>query len=233
MNRPLYQTVIDTIIARIAEGSLAPGAMLPSEGDLGAELGVHQGTARKALIELENRGIVQRRQGRGTFVTVHTPDKALFHFFRLRHPDGSQVTPELASETVRHRAATRAERDALHGTPDRVFEIDRVRTTDGRRTVFEVSIVSAGLFPGLDDRTPLPNTLYVLYQRAYSCVIVKAEERLSAGTGPAHVTEALAIAPETPLMIAERRAIDLADRVIELRRSYYLTDGYHYDIHLS
>ena len=43
---------------------------------------------------------------------------------------------------------------------------------------------------------------------------------------------ALDIAPDTPLMIADRRAIDLADRVVELRRSYYLTDGYSYDIQL-
>ena len=232
MSRPLYQTVIDTLIARIADGTLPPGTMLPSEGDLGRELGVHQGTARKALSELEARGIVQRRQGRGTFVTVHTPDKALFHFFRLRHPDGSPVNPELAEEVVRRRKAKKSETAALFGAPDTVFEIERVRTTDGRRTVFETSVVSAALFPGLADRGTLPNTLYVLYQHAYACVIVHAEERLVAARAPVRVTDALQIAPDTPLMIADRRAIDLADRVVELRRSYYLTDGYSYDIQL-
>ena len=59
MAPPLYQVVIDTIIERIASGSLASGAMLPSETQLGAELGVSQGTARKALIELEARGLVR------------------------------------------------------------------------------------------------------------------------------------------------------------------------------
>ncbi|WP_231098362.1 GntR family transcriptional regulator [Rhodovulum sulfidophilum] len=64
MATPLYQTVIDTIVARIASGELPSGALLPSETQLGAELGVSQGTARKALSELEKRGLVQRAQPR-------------------------------------------------------------------------------------------------------------------------------------------------------------------------
>ena len=74
MAPPLYQVVIDTIVERIASGVLQSGALLPSETQLGAELGVSQGTARKALMELESRGLVQRAQGRGTFVTVRTPE---------------------------------------------------------------------------------------------------------------------------------------------------------------
>jgi len=77
---PLYKVVYDRIINRVVSGELGPGAMLPSEKDLGAEFGVSQGTARKALSQLETKGIVQRRQGLGTFVTTTTPETALFHF---------------------------------------------------------------------------------------------------------------------------------------------------------
>ena len=49
----------------------------------GAELGVSQGTARKALEELERRGIIKRRQGVGSFVAVRTPENALFQFFQI------------------------------------------------------------------------------------------------------------------------------------------------------
>lgn len=45
MELPLYQTVIDTIVTRIASGELLPGGMLPSETQLAAETGVSQGTA--------------------------------------------------------------------------------------------------------------------------------------------------------------------------------------------
>jgi len=229
----LYQNVIDRVIDRIASGALAPGAMLPSEPMLGEEFGVSQGTARKALIELERRGIVTRHQGRGTFVTVRTPESALFHFFRLRKADGTQIIPRLESETVRKRRARSAEAGILHGTPSTVIEILRVRSIEGAKVVFECSVMPAELFPGLVERAPLPNTLYALFQQAYSCAIVRAEERLGATTAGAEVAAALEVAEGTAVLVSERRAIDLSDRVVELRRSSYLTDDLRYTITLT
>ena len=67
---PLYQRVHDAVMARIVSGDLAPGAMLPSEFDLAAQYSVSQGTARKALSKLEQSGLVERHQGKGTFVAT-------------------------------------------------------------------------------------------------------------------------------------------------------------------
>lgn len=227
----LYQAVIDGVVSRIVSGALPPGAMLPAEPDLGAEYGVSQGTARKALIELERRGIVERRQGRGTFVAVRTPESALFHFFRLRKPDGGQVAPALEEQSVRRRKARAAERDALHGAPEQVFEILRVRSLEGRRALHETSVVPAALFPGLGDRTP-PNALYAFYQQAYGVAIVRADERLAVGAAGA-AGAALGVPAQTPALIVRRRAIDMADRVVELRDSVCLTEGYTYNVSLA
>lgn len=233
MQRPLYQVVIDTIVARIATGELSPGAMLPSETQLGAELGVSQGTARKALMELEARKLVQRVQGKGTFVTVQTPENALFHFFRLRNADGSRARPELVSETVRRRAATADEAASLKGAPAEVIEIARVRSLHGRAVAHETSVVPCRLFPGLEERAPLPNTLYVLFQQAYGCIIIRADEALSATVAEAPVAQALGVGRGTPVLRVDRRASDLLDRIVELRRSYYLTQDLIYKVALS
>ncbi|WP_417524385.1 GntR family transcriptional regulator [Marinovum sp.] len=233
MARPLYQTVIDTIVERIASGVLPSGAMLPSETQLGAELGVSQGTARKALIELEQRGLVQRAQGRGTFVTVRTPETSLFNFFRLRESEKTLEQPKLEREAVRSRAATEDERAALFGAPDKVIEIERVRSLQGRAVTHEISVVSATMFPGLENRQPLPNTLYVFYQQAYSVIIVRADERLGAIAASEASAGALGIAVGLPVMEVQRRAVDVLDRVVELRRSINLTEDLGYFISLS
>ncbi len=232
MDRPLYRVVIDTIVERIASGELPPGAMLPSESQLGAELGVSQGTARKALIELEQRGLVQRAQGRGTFVTVQTPESALFNFFRLRGEDGSQQAPVLESQEIRRRKSTGEERKLLFGAPAEVFEITRLRSLSGNDKVFEVSVVPTGLFPGLADRAPLPNTLYVFYQQAYSCIIVRAEEKLRAGPADATVARQLDVAEGTPVLSVDRLAIDVLDRPVERRISHALTQSHAYTVSL-
>ena len=233
MAPPLYRVVIDTIVDRIASGALPPGAMLPSEMHLGAELGVSQGTARKALMELETRGLLQRAQGRGTFVTVRTPETSLFNFFRLRKADGTQVIPELERETVRRRRATREERKLLHGEPEEVVEIERLRSLAGRDLVLEVSVVPVALFPGIADRAPLPNTLYVFYQQAYSCIIIRAEEKLRAQAADARTAEALRIEPGAPVLAVDRLAIDVLDRVVERRQSVSVTDTHSYFVSLS
>lgn len=233
MATPLYKTVIDTIVARIASGDLPSGAMLPSETQLGEELGVSQGTARKALSELESRGLVQRAQGRGTFVTVRTPETSLFNFFRLRNPDGSLCTPRLDQEKVCRRAARPEETRDLTGEPGEVIEIERVRSIEGRAVTHEISVVPVSLFPGLADRQPLPNTLYVFYQQAYSVIIVRADEHLSAIAASKEIAGVFDLAPGAPVLEIRRKAVDVLDRVVELRRWTCLTQSLDYVISLS
>ncbi|WP_420405165.1 GntR family transcriptional regulator [Nisaea sp.] len=233
LSAPLYKYVIETLIDRIASGELAPGIMLPSEADLGAELGVSQGTARKALIDLERRGIVRRRQGVGTFVAARTPESALFHFFRLRNPDGSHSVPELEEESVRRRKSSKCERETLFGRPDHVFEIERVRSIDGRRLVHEISVVPTPLFPGLPERSPLPNTLYVLYQHAYSIAIVQANENIRAVSGTPRVCERLGAAAGLPMLRVDRMARDLSGRTVEQRTSHFVTGNHCYAVELT
>jgi DNA-binding transcriptional MocR family regulator len=64
--RPIYEQVQDWIAARITTGQLTD--MLPNEYELARELGVSPGSVRKALQGLQARGLIERRQGRGTYV---------------------------------------------------------------------------------------------------------------------------------------------------------------------
>ncbi len=233
MKSPLYKVVMDTLIERITSGAMPPGSMLPSEVQLGHELGVAQGTARKALSELENRGLVQRVQGRGTFVTQRTTEDALFKFFRVRHRDGTIQEPTLLNETIRERASKKSERLVLNGEPARIFEVSRVRSLGAAFPFVEQSVVSTERFPGLKDRSPLPNTLYVFFQQAYSCMILRAEETLSAGLAGDEKADVLGVAPEAPVMEIRRKAYDALDQVVELRTMTCRTDTHHYFVSLT
>lgn len=233
MGLPLYQKVIDTVIARIAAGELLPGGILPSEFQLAAEIGVSQGTARKGLMMLEQHGIVRREQGRGTFVTARTPDSSLFNFFRLRRPDGTIIKPEVVKEEICERPADAAEQTALHGRPDTVLEIRRTRSLDGIASAIETAVVPAVLFPGLARRAPLPSALYILYQQAYGCIVLRAEESITAATASPAEAEVLGLAPGTALLRVERLATDILGRPVERRHSLYRTDGLCYKVTLE
>ena len=230
---PLYQQVHDAVMARIVSGDLAPGVMLPSEFDLAAQYAVSQGTARKALSKLELSGLVERHQGKGTFVATTTDETSLFHFFRLRHSSGAQAIPQLMSEAVRKRPANVREAAAL-GLAARapVFEIMRVRSIDDVVVCAEQSVLDVVKFPGLKDRGGLPNALYPLYQRSYGITIARADEQLRAVAVPEAVARLLALASSAPVMEVERRAIGISGEVMEFRLSYYLTQNLHYAVSL-
>jgi DNA-binding GntR family transcriptional regulator len=64
----VYVQVANDIAEQIKAGTLAPGAMLPAERDLAEIYGVAYLTARRAIRELRDRGLVVTLAARGTFV---------------------------------------------------------------------------------------------------------------------------------------------------------------------
>ncbi len=65
---PLYFQIKNVIAEQIREGRLASGELLPSEHALMQMFNVSRATIRQALGELEIEGLIERRQGVGTFV---------------------------------------------------------------------------------------------------------------------------------------------------------------------
>ena len=74
--RPLYQQVKDQLRHRVAIGVLKPGDEIPSIRQLAADIRVSVITIKRAYLELEMEGVIQTRQGRGSFVSdnVHLGD---------------------------------------------------------------------------------------------------------------------------------------------------------------
>lgn len=65
---PIYQQLVDTIRAAVKKGILVPNQQLPTVQELSGKLGIARGTIKRAYDELERAGLVDKAQGRGTFV---------------------------------------------------------------------------------------------------------------------------------------------------------------------
>jgi GntR family transcriptional regulator len=70
--RPLYLQVKEQLLHRIAVGDLKPGEEIPSIRQLAADIRVSVITIKRAYLELELEGVIQTRQGRGSFVAQNT-----------------------------------------------------------------------------------------------------------------------------------------------------------------
>jgi len=65
---PLYAQIADRVRVAVATGELDPGVSLPSVRYLASQLRVNPATVVQAYRELEQAGVVETRQGAGTFV---------------------------------------------------------------------------------------------------------------------------------------------------------------------
>lgn len=235
-SRPLYAQTEAILTQRIAEGHWAPGSMIPPEPDLAAELGVSPGTVRKALGGLERRRLIERRQGRGTFVAAHTSERALFHFFRISALDGQRRAPTSHVLDCRTVAATGEEAAPLGlDAGALVHRVKRARLIGGAACILERIWLPAARFPGfvLPVGREMPDELYVLYQRDHGVTIARAEERLAAIATAAADSALLGLAPGAPLLEIARTAFDLQDRPVERRVTLLDTEAHRYVANLD
>jgi GntR family transcriptional regulator len=118
-DRPIYRQVADILRDQITNGTLAPGAMLPSEKQLADTYGIGRDAVRQAITSLRTEGLVVTRRGERATVRVYGPRRA--------------VALD-AGTTAIARMPTEAERAALaleHGSPVIV-----VSSVDGTPTLY-------------------------------------------------------------------------------------------------
>lgn len=227
----LYMQIKDLLVTRIGNGDWLPGSIIPSEVNLAQELGVSQGTVRKAITELVENNVLTRKQGRGTFVSTHDSQRSLFYFFHIADNQGHKVLPESKVLHCRPKLASRKEAAKLEleaGTA--VIRIERVRNFSAKPTMIETITLPADAFAGLgsDGKLELPNTLYELYEKQYGITIHSAEEQLRAVAASKHDAAMLHLDVGTPLLEIERVALTLDKKPVELRVSRCSTRNHHY-----
>lgn len=70
---PVYRRIVQLLTGYIQNGTLREGAQLPTVRALAEQLGVAQGTVKRAYDELERQGILTKAAGRGSFVAYRPP----------------------------------------------------------------------------------------------------------------------------------------------------------------
>jgi GntR family transcriptional regulator len=232
--RPLYIQVRDEIVRQLADGRWQPGASLPSEQELARELGVSQGTVRKALDSLTADHLLVRRQGRGTFVAEFEESRILFQFFRLSPDSGERKFPTSSVLSRTTDKASAQERTALQlKGASKVVRIERIRHHTGTPILREILSLPADRFPGFSELKEIPNNVYQLYSQRWGIQVTKSFERLKAVAATKDDSDALRCEVGHPLLLIERVAFDINKRPVEYRRSFCLTKEMHYASDLS
>jgi len=220
---PRFMQLIDLLEREILAGLYLPGDRLPPESSLANQLGVAVGTLRKALAELETRGIVERRQGSGTYVakpeTLPSSERAaVYQFFRLERLDGGGL-PGAEVLSVELHACPATARQLQLNSRSKHWRIRRLRTLD--QTVIageEICIASshAKKLPPED----LAESLYEHYRLRFNQWVMRVEDTVGCELAPVWLNNAV---PHklTHCGVVHRSAWNQHDRIVEVSTTWF------------
>ena len=136
---PLYHQLMTRIRADIEQGTYPIGSKIPPEHELERLYQVSRVTVRRALAELTSEGLLERKQGKGTFVSTPriSQDLKSIHSFS----DSCKKNGVRAGTRVVHVTEIDADSSDISDlnlrSGDRVVETLRVRSADGEPVVLE------------------------------------------------------------------------------------------------
>ncbi|WP_286795623.1 GntR family transcriptional regulator [Microbacterium sp. UBA3394] len=132
---PMYDQLCRLLLARISQGKLKPGDLLPGEMRLCEHYGISRTVVRQALAQLEHEGVVERVKGKGTFVARPKTSESLVHTLMGLYEDVERRGGHVHSDVIRHEREDAAAdvAEALEiPVGDSVIALERLRFVDGQ-----------------------------------------------------------------------------------------------------
>ncbi|MGN9813119.1 winged helix-turn-helix domain-containing protein [Micromonospora sp. BQ11] len=71
--KPVYEQVVNDVVASIRSGTLKPGDKLPTIAELARQYNSSDNPIKRALWMLDERGWIEVHQGKGSFVAAEPP----------------------------------------------------------------------------------------------------------------------------------------------------------------
>lgn len=167
---PLFEQVMQHIRTQVQTGQVGAGYRLPSETELCLQYDVSRITVRRALKELEEEGLLERRQGKGTFVARQ---KIAIHAMALGGFQGMTKEEKREDSHVAilrkdSRPATTKEASLLGIQPqDPVYELTRRLDIQNEPIMLDRTVYDARRFPGLLDLVHDNVSTYDLMAQTY------------------------------------------------------------------
>lgn len=208
-----YQTVVNDIVDKIASGKYKPNDRLPTTEELCDLYQVSKITVKKAMDELELRGLVARRRGSGTFVKGVVPlgksaptgwsmSSQMTGFKNEILGAGHVPSTKVVEFSVEH--PNEAEAEALGLDSDEfVYRICRVRLSDGVPQVIEHTWMPINVIPNLR-MSHLEDSIYNYIEQDLGLKIASAHRTAEAVGVSEEEAPLLQVEPGTPCLEVEQ-----------------------------
>lgn len=222
---PLHVALAETLAREIRAGILTDGTRLPSERALAESLGVAVGTLRKALQDLADKGLLERKHGSGNYVRNRPTEqssntKTVYDFFRLELIAGGGLP---TADVLTVSKVTKPAGFASIGDSNEAFCIRRLRRLNNIDAALEEVWIDGSWLPSLT-KTELHDSLYWFYKNTLGFWISRVEDSVSVETVPSWMPKSLHAKVHNDNLLwgfVERLSYDQNNVCVEYSRTWF------------
>ncbi|MCL6573585.1 MAG: GntR family transcriptional regulator [Bacillus sp. (in: Bacteria)] len=215
---PLYHQLMERLKGAIEKERWSPGDKVPSENQLMNQFGVSRNTAKKAIEELVQVGILYRIQGKGTFVAKPKLEQSLMGFYSfskvLKEKGMNPKDIILKIEEIKPSAKIK---EALQlDENESVIEMKRLRCANNEPYILESSFIPKTVVTDMEQLKKVGEiSLYDLFTHQFNVVVTKAKETFEPVLIRADESEYLQTEAGRPALLLERTAYDIHGLPVE------------------
>jgi GntR family transcriptional regulator len=216
---PIYMQISEFLIREIAAGRLLDGERLAPERELAKSHGTTVRTLRKALAELEKKGLLERVQGSGNYVRASVAPESIYAMFRLELTTGGGLpTADILSSAQVAKPPDLPD----FGTSDRGYRFRRLRYLN--RIPIAVEEIWMDCDAGALNLEDISDSLYRSYQLQLGLRILRAEDRVGIGSVPEWAPTTFGKVHHAPVGFIERFSWADGLAPVEFSRTWFDTD---------
>ena len=230
--RSLYSRVEEALEALIK--GCRPGDKLPPEAELAHQMAISRATLREVLRTFDERGLIVRKHGVGTFVTgkqtiIEGGLEVLESLDAMAQRLGYQIS--IRDVAIQKQAADAVVSKQLNiPVGDPVFVITRTRVKDAMILAYMDDTVSASLVDEADLRKQFAGSVLDYLRSRLSAQPFGAQATLQAVQAPPDLAKKMKVPHGTALLLMEERLYSADNQVINYSRNYYLTSHFLFHV---
>jgi len=227
---PVYIAMHNELRQKVLSKEWKKGQKIPSERVLAAEFDVSRMTARQAVSSLVEEGLLERKQGAGTFVAsdkVREKLSGIPSFTETIEKLGKTPSSKLVSFYTKLASEIESEKLKIDQNEE-VLVMERIRYADDEPICFEVATIPNHIVSDMN-KEDLKQHLY----RSLSAIgyqVARAEQVISATWASEQVADMLNIKRESPILRLKQVSYTQEENPFEYVRAQYVGSRYEFFI---
>jgi GntR family transcriptional regulator len=232
---PLYYQLLEILIDQIETGLIKPGEPIPSENELSRLYGVSKNTVLQAIKTLQQKRLVYRVRGKGTYVMDPKISQNITTLlsFSSEIVGMNGALKNKAMEAKQMPALPAIARHLGIQASEPIYHIQILREVKGSAMALQTSFLPCDLCPGLIDVPFDDGSLFKTLQQRYGIRIASVKETFQAVKADNYEAKLLEVSPGDPLILLERFSYETSGRIIELVRTLLRGDRCKFNIELT